>query len=565
MNRRVQVILPGLLGAALALAGMLLLASAQRPSSAVAPARPKLIVVLVVDQMRADYVERFRARWHSGLRRLVDQGAWMTNAAYPYTATETCPGHATISSGDFPSRTGIVGNAWWDRQSSARVTCTEDAAARIVGMNRNGAGDSAARLETPSFAEQLRAAIAGSRTATMSAKARSAAMLAGHRADVAVWVDESTGSLLTSTAYAEALPDVARRFAEANPVARDASRIWQLSAPPGTYSGGRSDAGEGPPAGWTTSFPHPLSVGEERTNATFVARWRSSPFADIWLEHLAAATIDGMHLGAGNGIDFLGIGFSATDYIGHAFGPDSREIEDNFLALDRTIGELLATLDRSIGAGKYIVALSADHGVAPIPEQARLQGRDAGRANAGEIVAAIETVLAQELGEGRHVAHFLAPDLYFAPGVMARLNADPDLWNALRQAVLQKPGVAEFLRRGGPNARPNAQADARAAGSLSAALGSDTYPDRSGDVWIGLKPGWIFSGASGTTHGMPYDYDQRVPVILYGADIKPGRYDSPASPADIAPTLAAIAHIGIARTDGRVLTEALAPAPSPSR
>jgi hypothetical protein len=128
--------------------------------------------------------------------------------------------------------------------------------------------------------------------------------------------------------------------------------------------------------------------------------------------------------------------------------------------------------------------------------------------------------------------------------------------------VLEKPGVAELLARGGPSARTNAQADARVAGKLSAALGSDTYADRSGDVWIGLKPGWIFSGASGTTHGMPYDYDQRVPVILYGAGIKPARYNLPASPADIAPTLAVIAHINIAATDGRVLTEILASAPS---
>jgi arylsulfatase A-like enzyme len=262
----------------------------------------------------------------------------------------------------------------------------------------------------------------------------------------------------------------------------------------------------------------------------------------------------------GSGVDYLGIGFSATDYIGHAFGPDSREIEDDMLVLDKTIGTLLDKLDRFVGAGRYVLALTADHGVAPIPEQARLQGRDAGRADPRDIAAAIDKALAQKLGGGRYVAQFVAPDLYLAPGLAGRLDSDPALWRAVQQAALAVPGVANVLRR-------TARAPASGTKNLTRALAWAFYPDRSGDIWIGLRPNWFFSPrtSTGTTHGAAHPYDQRVPIILFGSGIKPGRYTMSATPADIAPTLAALSGLHIARTDGRILREALAtPASAPS-
>jgi predicted AlkP superfamily pyrophosphatase or phosphodiesterase len=545
------------------LAGGLLVMRAQAPNPS--PARPKLIVVIVVDQMRADYVERFRNRWHSGLRRLVDQGAWLRNAAYPYSETETCPGHATVSTGAFPSTHGIVGNTWWDRQTTAVVTCTQDASVRRVGMSgaTTAAGDSAARLLAPSFAEQLRRAVPGSRVVTMSVKARSSIMLAGHQADASLWLDESTGELLTSTAYGTELPAFARQFVAAHPIAGDFSQVWQLAAPAASYAGGRSVAGEGPPSGWTTSFPHPLAAGDSAPGTAFVQRWRTSPFVDVYLERLAAAAIDDLKLGSGPGVDFLGIGFSATDYIGHSFGPDSREIEDDMLVLDKTVGALLDKLDRSVGAGKYVVALTADHGVAPIPEQAKEKGRDAGRASTGDVVAAIEKVLDEKLGEGRYVAQFIPPDLYLAPGVVDRLDAQPILWRDLQQAVLSEPNVRSMWVRTGRRTLPDMS-------------WNGPSQERSGDLWIGLKAYWIFSArvgngwAGGTTHGSAYGYDQDIPIILFGAGIKRGRYTIPdnnptapyqPSPADIAPTLASLAGVSIGKTDGRILREVLSKPP----
>jgi len=532
---------------------------AQQPTAP--PPHPKLVVVIVVDQMRADYIDRFRGRWRGGLRRLVDQGAWLRNAAYPYAATETCPSHATVSTGVFPATHGIVANAWWDRQSSARVTCTADSSARRVGLERTAApGDSAVRLNAPSFAEQLRAAVPGSRVVAMSLKARAAIMLAGPRADAVLWWDEATGELLTSSAYGAKIPPFASRFVRANPSAADFSKVWDLTAPPSSYTGGRSVLGEAPPPGWATRFPHALSAGQRSPGGAFLRRWRTSPFADAYLGRLAAAAVDAMKLGRGRGVDFLGISFSATDYVGHAFGPDSREIEDNLLVLDRTIGALLDQLDRAVGAGQYVVALTGDHGVAPVPEQAQQQGRDAGRVDRRSIVARVENVMAQRLGAGRHVAQLIGSSLYFAPGVAGRLDTDPSLWRELQQAVLAEPGVERLLRRAAPS--PSTGADALTPANLNGGL--DLFPDRSGDVWIGLKPNWIFSArtlfgwAGGTSHGTAREYDQRVPVILFGAGIKPGRYTQSATPADIAPTLASLSGIRIARTDGRILTEALA-------
>ncbi len=464
--------------------------------------------------MRADYIERFHDRWHGGLRRLADEGAWFTGAAYPYAETETCPGHATISTGVFPAKSGIVENTWYDRRISAVVTCTHDAAARNIGLNsRAASGDSAAQLLVPSLAEEIRAAIPGSRSVTMSLKARSAVMLAGRQADAVLWSDEGSGALFTSSAYGAALPAFAARFAEENPLAAEFARVWTLSAPESTYAAGGTGAGANPPAGWTTSFPHAVPIAGATADAATVARWRASPFADAWLERLAEAAIDGMRLGKSGGTDFLGISFSATDYIGHAFGPDSREIEDQMLRLDQTIGALLKKLDRAAGAGRYVVALTADHGVAAIPEQARARGRDAGRADAGRVAARINAAIAERLGAGRYVAQIIGSDLYLAPGVGQRAGSDPVLWQGIETAALGEAGVQRVVRR-------NAAADLSGADALERALAYDFYPGRSGELWISLKRNWIFS-AGGTTHGSENDYDQRVPLIFFGQGIKP--------------------------------------------
>ena len=512
--------------------------------------------MIVVDQMRADYPQRFRAEWHGGLARLFNEGAWFRNAAYPYSGTETCPGHATISTGVFPATHGIISNVWWDRTTAKAVTCTQDSAVQNIGIGRTASpGDSPAQLLAPGFAERLRAARPGSRVVTMSLKARSAIMLAGHHADVVLWQDEVAGDWLTSSAYASEVPAFARDFAASNPLLADAGKVWELTLPLNNYKGGISVAGEAPPAGWTAAFPHSLA-GADVVDRVFVTRWRTSPFADAYLEQLAVAAVKSMNLGHGTGTDFLGIAFSASDYVGHAFGPDSREIEDELLRLDQTIGKLLDELDRAVGAGNYLVALSADHGVAPIPEQPEGQAIGGGRVSGSGIVVRAEQVLDQQLGSDHQVLQMVDQAIYLQPGVIDRVHRDSKLWNELRAAILSEPGVEGVFQS-------TELVHYHGADRIERASALDEFPGRSGDLTISLKPGWILSGG-GATHGSANDYDQRVPVVLFGAGIKPGIYETKSSPADIAPTLSSLCGVPPARTQGRVLAEALRTARSSS-
>jgi len=527
-----------------------------------APQNPKLVVVIVVDQMRADYIPRFRGEWHGGLARLVDHGAWFRNVAYPYSGTETCPGHATIGTGVFPETHGIIGNTWWDRARRNTVTCTQDASVHdLSNVGRTATpGDSPAQLRASTFAERLRSARPGSRVVTLSLKARAAIMLAGHQADVVLWQDEAAGDWMTSSAYASEMPPFARAFFNANPPFADLHKVWSLSMAESKYHNARSVAGENPPTGWTTNFPHPLQGssplfgGFQVSNE--VALWRASPFSDEYLERLAAAAVDSMKLGRGPGADFLGISFSAPDYIGHAFGPNSREIEDEYLRLDQTMGKLLDDLDRAVGAGNYVVALTADHGVAPIPEQSQSQTTKGGRVDAQGIVAAAEKVLAQRLGSGRHVARMVDQNIYFETGVMERIHADPSLWRDVQAAILAQPGVAGVFE--------SSELGQRFGGdSTEQAAALDTFSGRSGDAVIALKPYWILS-SRGTTHGTANGYDQHVPLIFFGAGITTGEYGAAASPADIAPTLASLCGIPPGKTQGSALADAIQPKGSAS-
>ena len=545
-------------------------AAAKAPRAAVAE-RPTLIVVLVVDQMRADYFERYGHQWSSGLRRLYESGARFSQGAYPYLATVTCAGHATIGTGTFPTTHGIVGNTWWDRRSGRTVSCTEDAskqpighgqAARPEGSQRAGS-HSAHRLAVPTLAEALRADLGpASRAVSISLKPRSAIMLAGRRSDATIWFD-GTG-WATSTAFSAAPIGFVQEYASAHPVEADLDKVWTRRLPEATYIGPDDARGERASEGWTPTFPHPLEGAAATPDGTFYAHWQASPFSDAYLGGLAAAAVDALHLGSGPGTDFLGVSFSALDSAGHGFGPRSHEVQDLLAGIDATLGRLFEHLDRKVGAGRYVVALSADHGVSPVPEQASADGIPAGRIVDRDVAARVEKALEPHLGAGPHVARALYTDLYFAPGVYARLQAKPEAMRAALDAVLGVPGVWRVLRR--EELRSRAQED-----PLSRAAALSFSEDLSGDLIVVPRPYWIHvvaqnandpSPGGAATHGTAHDYDQRVPVLLMGAAIRPGSYESAASPADIAPTLAFLAGITPGWTDGRVLTEALSsPAP----
>lgn len=513
---------------------------------------PKLAVLIVVDQMRADYVTRFRGEWSSGLRRLVTRGAWFSNAAYPYMATFTCPGHATISTGAFPHRHGIMQNTWFDRQSGKIVRCSEDNRPKsVLYGGTGGEGDSAARLLVPTFADRMRTE-RKSRIVTLSLKARSAIMLAGQAGDSVTWRNESLDGWQTSTAYGGAVAAV-QAFVDANPVDADYGKSWTRSLPRARYRYPDVLPGEMPPGGWSPVFPHVLTSRTGKPDAEFYTQWERSPYGDAYLGRMAAALATSFELGRRDTPDVLAVSFSSPDLVGHAFGPLSEEVQDMYARLDRTIGTLLDRLDRLVGSDQYVVALSADHGVSGVPEQLKLDGKDAGKLTIRALGDVVERAAADALGPGKYVASGNYNDVYFQPGMYEKLKASPAALNAVIAELSKEPSVARVFRR-------EELADPAASTSTDVALRAAALsylPDRSGDLIAAMKPGWLFTGLA-TTHGSATEDDQRVPLILYGRGIKPGEYRDAATPADIAPSLSALFGIAMPQAEGQPLRAALA-------
>jgi predicted AlkP superfamily pyrophosphatase or phosphodiesterase len=538
--------------------------------------KPKLVVILVVDQMRGDYIDKFQQQWTGGLKRLVNEGAWFHEAAYPYGATETCVGHSTISTGAFPASHGMIANEWWDREQQKDVTCTADASVKNIaydgtvagsnsaggtsGATPNAPGDSAVKMQIPAFAEELKfQAGAGTRVVAMSLKARAAITLAGHQADSVTWWDGTTGLWQTSSAYPQA-PFIAE-FVKSHPMTADYGKTWTPLLPESAYLYDKTAVNPGPPANYGATFPHSLRGGPE---VAFFSQWAGSPYAETYLAHMAEDAVDKLQLGRGPGIDFLSVSFSSVDYVGHAFGPRSWEIQDELARLDRDLAEFFTYLDKNVGRGKYVVAFSSDHGVAPVPEDLRTTGVDAGRLNLEQVRSRIEQALEPFHYGKASVSKIDGADVYFTPDSYAKVKSDPHALQAVIETVQGTPGVAHVYQA------EELEDQIATRDPFRTAEGAGFFKARSGDLIIVPKPYWIWdysapgkpSRSGGTSHGTPYYYDQRVPVILMGAGIRHGKFYERATPADIAPTLATLCGITLATQDGRTLREALEAAPS---
>jgi predicted AlkP superfamily pyrophosphatase or phosphodiesterase len=524
-----------------------------------AHARPKLVVLLVVDQMRGDYVDKFLPQWTEGLRRLVEEGAWFRDAAYPYADTATCVGHATISTGAFPPMHAMVANAWWDRETRNLVTCTADPNAKNSGYAGASAlgGDSAWRMELPAFAEELKYQTSGAtRVVTFSLKARAAITMAGHKADAVTWADD--GGWVTSSVYG-AVPFV-EHYAKNHPIKDDYGKTWTRSLPDGSYWYDEKASGAVAPEGWGLTFPHPLrgKAAAAEPDAAFYKQWESSPFADAYLTKFAESAVDSLGLGKGGGTDFLGVAYSSLDYVGHEYGPRSWEIQDILARLDKDLGDLFAYLDKKVGRGSYVVALSADHGVVPIPEDMQKTGADAGVLHLAELQEKMEKALERFNFAKPAIARITSSDVYFAPNVYEQLKQNPTAMRAVTEAALAQPGVAEIFRAEQLQNRPATRSPTRRA------LADGYFPGRSGDLFIVPKPYWLMdrtpagkARSYGTSHGAPYNYDQNVPLLFMGFGIRHGEYFDEVTPADLAPTLAALCGITLASRDGHVLAQAL--------
>ncbi|MEO8482449.1 MAG: alkaline phosphatase family protein [Acidobacteriota bacterium] len=520
---------------------------AQRLASAPsANAEPRLAVLLVVDQFRADYLDWYGAQWSQGLRRLMS-GAVFPRATLPYAVSKTCAGHSTIGTGAYPSSHGMIDNEWYDTATRAFVSCTLDPTAESIafGGARGSEHHSARFLGAPTIGDELLRQVPASRVVSIGLKARAAISLGGHGGPNAtiVW-EEDSGTWATSSAFASApWPDI-DAFVRAHPVARARGGTWQRQLPIASYRFDDRARGE-PPA--SAVFPHLIDAP---LGASFAAVWDASPLSDAYLGDMASGLANSMKLGQ-QGTDLLTIGFASLDYVGHIYGPRSHEVQDTLARLDVTIGRLLSTLDRTVGAGQYVVALTSDHGVALLPEQAGdVTGAQGGRVNLNTVGLAADIAISAQFGRGPYVASVSGTYIHFLPGVLNRLRASPAAMAAVEAGVRGVGGIervywSQDLAAKSPTDDP-----------ILTALRRSYFAGRSGDLAFLPRPNWVVASA-GTNHGSAQPYDLQVPVLFAGWGIKAGRYTTAASPIDVAPTLAALLHIAMPRADGRVLGDAL--------
>ncbi|HET9370332.1 MAG TPA: alkaline phosphatase family protein [Vicinamibacterales bacterium] len=530
-------------------AGSALLAGTPVPQAPQTGGPPRLIVVLVSDQFRADYVTRYSKQWTKGLRRLLDQGAVFTEAAYPFFVTKTCAGHSTIGTGRFPASHGMIDNSWYDRATRRSRVCTDDPSATAVPFAGGAARErhGVSQMQGWTLADEVRRHTNDrSRVVTLSLKPRSAIGLAGRPGPgvMAIW-KEDNGPWSTSTVYAQTpWPDV-DDFVKAHPVADAFGTTWDRMLPVASYLNDDDGPGEGARA----VFPYRLVGNNNIPDSTFQEAWEKSPLSNAYLGEMAKMLVERQALGQRDTTDFLGVSFSALDLVGHTTGPRSHEVQDVMVQLDVVIGDLLATLDRLVGKDRYVVAFSSDHGVPDLPEQITADGGEAGRIRTAAIRDAIETALDRLIDDATWIANITTPYIYFAVDRNERVETAAGGRDAVTRAILSVPGIERVVW-------PNEIRAADGRDPLLLALRRSYFDGRSGDVAFVIKRNWV-PQATGTTHGSPYDYDQRVPLIIAGPGITAGSYKNAATPADIAPTLAHLAGVPMTQTDGRVLREAL--------
>ncbi|HXD87779.1 MAG TPA: alkaline phosphatase family protein [Urbifossiella sp.] len=519
-----------------------------RPAPVTVPAQParvKLAVLVVFDQMRGDYPARWRSLYgNGGFQRLMTEGAWFTDCHYPYGTTTTGPGHASILTGTCPDHHGIVNNNWNER--GVDVYCAASSRYSIVpppavakGV-RPPAGGNPERLLSETVADVLKQTYGPrSKVFGLSLKDRSAILTTGKQPDGAFWFD---GRLITSTYYTERLerryPDWGRPFYRSNRVHQWFGTEWNKFRPDLDYArhSGPDDA-PGEPAN-RQSFPHSLTGGKTAGSAYYNAL-AASPFGNELLLDIAKHCIVGENLGHDSVPDLLVVSFSSNDLIGHAWGPDSQEVLDVTLRTDALLADLLRFLDSRVGHGNYALALTADHGVCPIPEQSAAKGRNARRVSRPQIQERAEQYLRErfpnvEPSKARWIEAFPFPWIYLNPRLVKESG-----WS--REEVAGT--LARFLATQGDLetafSRDDLAPETPIRSDVHRRMKRSFYPARCGDVCVVLKPfdlptdkkpTDLLKVDSGTTHGSPFEYDAFVPLFVMGPGVVGGPHSEPVTP-----------------------------------
>lgn len=504
----------------------------------------RLVLLVAVDQFRADYLTRFDAEYKEGFRKLLTGGAVFTSASLEHYPTVTAVGHSTMLSGAIPADSGIIGNDWFDRASGTTVTSVSDPSVQTLG-GAPGSAASPHRLLVTTIGDELKMARPGAdapqpKVIGLSLKDRAAILPAGRGADAAYWFDTTTGAFISSTYYLSALPDWVAALNRRKLADAYAGKKWALT--------------EGTP---TEPHDMPASAGPALYSAVF-----GSPFGNELLLALATEALDNEKLGQRGATDLLTVSFSSNDSIGHKYGPDAPEVRDISVKTDAILGRLLAEVDRRVGLSHTLVMFTSDHGVAPLPDAMQARKMPGGRIEGGAAFDPVQHALEERFGAGKWLLATAGTSPYLNYALIAQKKADPaEVRRVAAEAVRNAPGahVARVYTR------DQLQLAQVADDTVGRRLLRGFNAQRSGDLEIVLEPYWI-RGATGTTHGTPYNYDAGIPLILMGPGVKAGRYAEPVALNDAAPTLAALLHINVpSAAAGRVLTEAIAPASPSSR
>ncbi len=529
------------------LATILLAACISNPTPQVPP---KLVVLLVVDGLPQRQITAYRDQLApDGLARFLDRGAWFADAHYEHAFTVTAAGHATLLTGAYPNRTGIIGNSWRDPATGGPVYNTADSSASYIDHRTDALedGTSPKNLKAETVGDVLRRGDAASKVIAISGKDRGAILPAGKAGTPYMYMDDS-GQFASSTHYMKEHPAWVNVFNSAKPADRYFKTEWTPLLPDAAYA--RSLPDNQPWYSRGGQLPAMMgALSDTSPTPAFYAGLLRSPFADALALDFARAAIAGEQLGQDASPDILSISLSGHDYVNHAFSAESRLSHDHLLHLDRLLQAFFIDLDARVGKGNYVAVLTADHGFMPAPEVLAAQGLASGRVSSALMLGRINAGLAARFGPGRW-ASFSASSLLLDKNLIAQTKADANaVIEEARKLLLAEPAIATAYTRRELESRSRAGEPSFAASEKS------WHRDVSGDIQYTIRQNWMFGGSTGATHGSPYDYDNHVPLLVYGpAWVKPGRIDSRVHMSDLAPTLSRI--LGVATpsmSEGRLL------------
>jgi predicted AlkP superfamily pyrophosphatase or phosphodiesterase len=497
---------------------------------------PKLVLAIIVDQMRYDYLEQSPHLFApNGFRLLLERGAFMTSAKYNYYPTVTAPGHASFLSGCGPAIHGILGNDWFNKFTGKDMNACLDTNVTAVGTT-NKSQASPKNFIGANLADQMRFAF-NSKVIGVSIKDRAAIFPAGKKPAAAYWFDNKSGNFITSTYYMTNLPQWVTDFNDKKIPQSYIGKTWDRLYDPSEYMFADQGFGEGHlnhQTNDTTLFPHTILASTNLENVL------ETPFGDELLTQFAIATLDNEQLGQTNHPDLLTLSYSSPDLGGHVFGPNSHEHQDIIFRLDRQLDKLFNHIDEKIGLKNVIIVLTADHAVAPTPEFAQSMGLDSKRFKTEEFMTNLQTHLEGKFGAGKFFRTMKMPygDIFLNHETLREKSIPIAAINsAIRDYALNSGYIQTCYTR-------DQLLDGNAPGWIGQCVLNGYNPERGADLVLVAKP-FVIPGKekTGTTHGSPYAYDTRVPVLFFGQPFKPGRYPDEFYITDIAATLSSALHI----------------------